>query len=122
MNRNMHHIHLQYILPLPTSLSLFSLSLPLPPFLPPPSPSFHLPSSLPPPSLSFPFPFIWPNKTKQLERDAFVQSLSKFTKLTTSTGLAEMRPKHIEVIKTLLVVAYTDGNYLQTSWLYVRFN
>jgi Sec7-like guanine-nucleotide exchange factor len=55
----------------------------------------------------------------QLIRDAFVQSLAKFTKLTTTTGFIEMQPKHIEVIKTILSVAYTDGNYLQSTWLQV---
>ena len=30
-----------------------------------------------------------------------------------------MQPKHIEVIKTILSVAYTDGNYLQSTWLQV---
>ena len=45
-----------------------------------------------------------------------MKALSKFTMLTTSVGLAEMRPKNIETIKTLIAVAYTDGNYLQDSW------
>ena len=40
--------------------------------------------------------------------------------LTTSVGLAEMKPKNIEVIKSLCNVAYTDGNYLQDSWMDVR--
>lgn len=40
--------------------------------------------------------------------------------LTTSVGLAEMRPKNIETIKTLCAVAYTDGNYLGNSWIEVR--
>ena len=53
----------------------------------------------------------------QLERNAFISSLAKFTMLTTSTSLTEMRPKNIETIKTLCAVAYTDGNYLQTSWV-----
>ena len=39
--------------------------------------------------------------------------------LTTSVGLAEMRPKNIETIKTLCAVAYTDGNYLGNSWIEV---
>eukprot|EP00731_Ephydatia_muelleri_P031777 Em0023g284a len=52
-----------------------------------------------------------------LERNAFITSLAKFTMLTTSTSLTEMRPKNIETIKTLCAVAYTDGNYLQTSWV-----
>ena len=40
--------------------------------------------------------------------------------LTTSVGLAEMKPKNIEVIKSLCNVAYTDGNYLHDSWMDVR--
>uniref|UniRef100_A0A1X7VGU5 SEC7 domain-containing protein n=1 Tax=Amphimedon queenslandica TaxID=400682 RepID=A0A1X7VGU5_AMPQE len=52
-----------------------------------------------------------------LERDAFIKSLSKFTMLMTSTGITEMKAKNIEVIKTLCTVAYTDGNYLQSSWI-----
>ena len=31
-----------------------------------------------------------------------------------------MKAKNIEVIKTLCTVAYTDGNYLQSSWIDVR--
>ena len=54
--------------------------------------------------------------TLQLEKEAFVKALSKFTMLTTSVGLIEMRPKNIDTIKTLIAVAYTDGNYLQDSW------
>ena len=53
----------------------------------------------------------------QLERDAYIKSLTKFTMLTTSVGLAEMKPKNIETIKTLCAIAYTDGNYLQASWI-----
>jgi len=45
-----------------------------------------------------------------------VKSLSKFTMLTTSVGLIEMRPKNIDTIKTLIGIAYTDGNYLQDYW------
>ncbi|CAI8011228.1 Brefeldin A-inhibited guanine nucleotide-exchange protein 2 [Geodia barretti] len=52
-----------------------------------------------------------------LERDAYIKGLAKFTMLTTSVGLAEMKPKNIEVIKSLCNVAYTDGNYLQDSWM-----
>ena len=55
----------------------------------------------------------------QLERDAFIKTLANFTMLTTSVGLAEMRPKNIETIKTLCAVAYTDGNYLGNSWIEV---
>ena len=42
--------------------------------------------------------------------------------LTTSVGLAEMKPKNIETIKTLCAIAYTDGNYLQASWVDVSFD
>ena len=52
-----------------------------------------------------------------LERNAFIQSLTKFTLLV--TGLGEMKVKNIETIKTLVNIAYTDGNYLQDSWLEV---
>ena len=40
--------------------------------------------------------------------------------LTTSAGLAEMKRKNIECIKSLCAVAYTDGNYLGESWIDVR--
>ncbi|KAK3752750.1 hypothetical protein QZH41_018716 [Actinostola sp. cb2023] len=51
----------------------------------------------------------------QLERDSFVQALSRFTLLTAS-GLHEMKAKNIDTIKTLITVAQTDGNYLGHSW------
>lgn len=53
----------------------------------------------------------------QLERNAYINSLAKFTMLTTSIGLAEMKRKNIETIKSLCAVAYTDGNYLEDSWI-----
>jgi brefeldin A-inhibited guanine nucleotide-exchange protein len=52
-----------------------------------------------------------------LERNAYINTLAKFTMLTTSTGLSEMKRKNIESIKTLCAVAYTDGNYLGESWI-----
>ena len=52
-----------------------------------------------------------------LERNAFIQSLTKFTLLV--TGLGEMKVKNIETIKSLITIAYTDGNYLQDSWFEV---
>lgn len=52
------------------------------------------------------------------ERDAFVQALSRFTLLTTSqTKTSEMRAKNINTIKTLIMVAHSEGNYLGLSWL-----
>uniref|UniRef100_A0A8C9TAZ1 ARF guanine nucleotide exchange factor 1 n=1 Tax=Scleropages formosus TaxID=113540 RepID=A0A8C9TAZ1_SCLFO len=52
----------------------------------------------------------------QLERDAYVQALARFTLLTASSGITEMKQKNIDTIKTLIMVAQTDGNYLGNSW------
>ncbi|XKL63402.1 hypothetical protein PGB90_005766 [Kerria lacca] len=52
-----------------------------------------------------------------LERDAYVQALARFTLLTANSPIMEMKAKNIETIKTLITVAYTDGNYLGNSWL-----
>nr|XP_019012604.1 guanine nucleotide exchange protein for ADP-robosylation factor [Kwoniella pini CBS 10737]OCF51385.1 guanine nucleotide exchange protein for ADP-robosylation factor [Kwoniella pini CBS 10737] len=49
----------------------------------------------------------------ELERNAFVTTLAKFTFLN---NLGEMKPKNVEAIKTLLDVAVTDGNNLKASW------
>ena len=49
----------------------------------------------------------------ELERNAFVTMLAKFTHLN---NLAEMKPKHVEAIKCLLEVAMNEGNYLKGSW------
>ncbi|XP_039270898.2 brefeldin A-inhibited guanine nucleotide-exchange protein 1-like [Styela clava] len=51
-----------------------------------------------------------------LERDTYVQALSRFSLLQANAGIREMKAKNIETIKTLINVAYTDGNYLQESW------
>ena len=54
----------------------------------------------------------------ELERDAYVQALSRFTLLTAkSNRISEMKTKNIDTIKTLITVAHTDGNYLGKSWL-----
>ncbi|XP_052777069.1 brefeldin A-inhibited guanine nucleotide-exchange protein 1-like isoform X4 [Mya arenaria] len=53
----------------------------------------------------------------ELERDAYVQALARFTLLTAASPITEMRSKNIETIKTLISVAHTDGNYLGKSWL-----
>ncbi|XP_054153411.1 brefeldin A-inhibited guanine nucleotide-exchange protein 1-like [Oppia nitens] len=52
-----------------------------------------------------------------LERDAYVQALSRFTLLTATSSPSEMKSKNIDTIKTLIAVAHTDGNYLGKSWL-----
>lgn len=53
----------------------------------------------------------------QLERDAYVQALARFTLLTANSPIMEMKSKNIDTIKTLITVAHTDGNYLGGSWL-----
>lgn len=52
-----------------------------------------------------------------LERDAYVQALARFTLLTANSPINEMKAKNIDTIKTLITVAHTDGNYLGSSWL-----
>ncbi|XP_033116486.1 brefeldin A-inhibited guanine nucleotide-exchange protein 1-like [Anneissia japonica] len=52
-----------------------------------------------------------------VERDAYVQALSRFTLLTANSSITEMKTKNIDTIKTLITVAHTDGNYLGKSWL-----
>lgn len=49
----------------------------------------------------------------ELERNAFVSTLAKFTFLN---NLGEMKAKNMEAIKTLLDVAVTEGNHLKASW------
>lgn len=45
-----------------------------------------------------------------------MQALARFTLLTASSGITEMKQKNIDTIKTLITVAHTDGNYLGNSW------
>lgn len=49
----------------------------------------------------------------ELERDAYLSTVAKFTYLS---NLGEMRPKNVEAIKTLLDIAISDGNNLKSSW------
>ncbi|KAG8874344.1 guanine nucleotide exchange protein for ADP-robosylation factor [Tulasnella sp. 331] len=49
----------------------------------------------------------------ELERNAFVTTLAKFTFLN---NLGEMKAKNMEAIKTLLDIAVTEGNHLKGSW------
>lgn len=49
----------------------------------------------------------------ELERNAFVTTLAKFTFLN---NLAEIRGKNVEAIKSLLEIAVADGNHLKESW------
>ncbi|CAH1119686.1 unnamed protein product [Phaedon cochleariae] len=52
-----------------------------------------------------------------MERDAYVQALSRFTLLNATSPITDMKAKNIDTIKTLIMVAHTDGNYLGVSWL-----
>jgi brefeldin A-inhibited guanine nucleotide-exchange protein len=52
-----------------------------------------------------------------LERDAYVQALARFTLLTANSPITEMKAKNIDTIKTLIMVANTDGNFLGNSWI-----
>jgi brefeldin A-inhibited guanine nucleotide-exchange protein len=49
----------------------------------------------------------------ELERNAFVTTLAKFTFLN---NLGEMKVKNMEAIKALLDVAVNEGNNLKGSW------
>ena len=49
----------------------------------------------------------------ELERNAFVTTLAKFTFLN---NLGEMKTKNMEAIKALLDVAINEGNNLKGSW------
>jgi len=49
----------------------------------------------------------------ELERNAFVTTLAKFTFLN---NLGEMKTKNMEAIKALLDIAVTEGNNLKGSW------
>ncbi|KAJ3206765.1 Brefeldin A-inhibited guanine nucleotide-exchange protein 2, partial [Dinochytrium kinnereticum] len=52
----------------------------------------------------------------ETERDAFVTSLSRLTGLS---HLGEMRWKNVKVIKTLVALANTLGEYLESSWVHI---
>ena len=49
----------------------------------------------------------------ELERNAFVTTLGKFTFLN---NYGEMKSKNVETIKVLLGIAHTEGNELRGSW------
>lgn len=49
----------------------------------------------------------------ELERNAFVTTLAKFTFLN---NLGEMKAKNMEAIKALLDIAISEGNHLRGSW------
>jgi len=49
----------------------------------------------------------------ELEKKAFVSTLSKFTQLS---NMSEMKAKNLEAVKTFLDIAYIEGNYLGDCW------
>ncbi|KAJ3150955.1 guanine nucleotide exchange protein for ADP-robosylation factor [Geranomyces michiganensis] len=49
----------------------------------------------------------------ELEKNAFISTLSKFTMLG---NIHEMRAKNFEATKTLLEIAFTEGNHLGGNW------
>ncbi|KAF1771775.1 hypothetical protein GCK72_003603 [Caenorhabditis remanei] len=51
-----------------------------------------------------------------LERNAFIQALARFTLLTVKNSLGEMKVKNIEAIKLLLLIGDEDGEYLEENW------
>jgi brefeldin A-inhibited guanine nucleotide-exchange protein len=52
----------------------------------------------------------------ELERDAYMQALARFTLLTANSPITEMKTKNVECIKLVITIAHTDGNYLGNSW------
>ena len=49
----------------------------------------------------------------ELERNAFITTLAKFTFLN---NFGEMKSKNVATIEALLDIAHTEGNFLQGSW------
>lgn len=56
----------------------------------------------------------------ELERNAFIQALCRFTLLVTTSQVSEIKTKNVECLKTLIGIAQTDGNYLGEAWYEVR--
>ncbi|XP_048492605.1 brefeldin A-inhibited guanine nucleotide-exchange protein 1 isoform X2 [Beta vulgaris subsp. vulgaris] len=52
----------------------------------------------------------------QTQRDAFVTSLAKFTYLHCA---ADMKQKNVDAMKTIMLIAIEDGNYLQEAWEHI---
>ena len=53
-----------------------------------------------------------------IERDAYVQALTRFTGLTVSSKQSgELKYKDLAAMKTLIQVAQEDGNFLGSMWL-----
>uniref|UniRef100_A0A663MYU6 ADP ribosylation factor guanine nucleotide exchange factor 2 n=1 Tax=Athene cunicularia TaxID=194338 RepID=A0A663MYU6_ATHCN len=51
-----------------------------------------------------------------LDYNTCFSALARFSLLTASSSITEMKQKNIDTIKTLITVAHTDGNYLGNSW------
>lgn len=50
------------------------------------------------------------------QRKAYIQALSGFTLLTTTSTLSEMKAKNVESIKLLITIGDEDGNFLDECW------
>ena len=55
-----------------------------------------------------------------MERNAFIQALSRFTLLMVTSQVMDIKAKNVACLKTLLSIAQTDGNYLGDAWYEVR--
>ena len=53
----------------------------------------------------------------QVERDAYLQALARFTLLTDNETTSGTKATDIDTIRTLLLVAQRTGNFLGHSWL-----
>lgn len=52
----------------------------------------------------------------EVERNAFITALAKFTNLT---NVREIKQKNVEIIKTIIELAKTEANYIQVSHLLI---
>lgn len=52
----------------------------------------------------------------QLERNAFIQALTRFTLLMVTSQVIDIKAKNLACVRTLLSIAQTDGNYLDDAW------
>uniref|UniRef100_A0A915ESL1 SEC7 domain-containing protein n=1 Tax=Ditylenchus dipsaci TaxID=166011 RepID=A0A915ESL1_9BILA len=51
-----------------------------------------------------------------MQREAYIQALTRFTLLTVKSSLSEMKAKNVESIKLLITIGDEDGNFLDKCW------
>lgn len=51
-----------------------------------------------------------------MQREAYIQALTRFTLLTAKSSLSEMKAKNVESIKLLITIGDEDGNFLDECW------